>query len=98
MNGFVKCHPQQVDHLMPVKDSADRDKFARDPISFVRENVLELGYEHVLLFEGDLFKYKKIFNEFKYLECERTKNSSFLALGSNRARGDLLIYCKNKND
>lgn len=95
MHGFVKCHPKQVDHLMPSKESADRDEFSRDPIGFVRDNVLAPGYEHVILFEGDLSKYAQLFNEFSYVECERAENSSFLAIGSNRARGDLLIYCKD---
>ena len=95
MHGFVKCHPKQVDHLIPSLESADRDEFSRDPIGFVRNNVLLPGYEHVILFEGDLPKYAQLFHEFSYAECERAENSSFLAVGSNRARGDLLIYCKD---
>ena len=91
---FLKCHPGVVDELMPVEESEARDHFNRDPKSFVMERVIAEGYTHLVLFEGDLEGYADLITSAGYEECGRVYNSSILAVGSNKRRGDLLIYCK----
>lgn len=83
---FLKCHPRQVDELMPESESRDRDDYSRDPREFVKSKVL--GYKYIVLYGKDVH----LLNNSAYRECGRSSNS-LLAIGSNRHRGDLLIYC-----
>ena len=92
---FIKCHPRIVDELMPIEDSSSRDQFSNDPLKFIKENVIEKHFTHLILFEKDLQKYLNILNENYYKECGRAGNSSILPIGSKKLRGDLLIYCKS---
>lgn len=85
---FLKCHPKAVDDVMPVEESAARDQFNKDPKGFLKDRVIEEGYNHLILYESDLNSYVDLFTG-KYEECARVETSLLL-----KRRGDLLIYCK----
>lgn len=84
---FVKCHPRQVDSVMPPEDSKSRDEF--------NFHALLGKFDLFVLFEGHLAQYAQEFKNYNYVECERSINSSSLSFGSNKHRGDLLIYCRS---
>lgn len=86
---FVKCHPKSVDGLMPKEESEARDRFQNDPVTFIESDVIGRGYTHLVLYESNLGNHISQF----YVECARVNNSRF-AIGSNKGRGDLLIYCR----
>lgn len=90
--GFVKCHPREVDAVMPRDESDARDRFEKDPGAFIESDVIGRGYAHLVLFESNLRDYSDLISQL-YVECARVDNS-LLAIGSNKRRGDLLIYCK----
>lgn len=86
---FLKCHPGAVDELILKEESEERDHFNRDPIGFVKDEVIGAGYNHLILYESDVEKYRDLFTSKSYEECSRVKSSKII-----KRRGDLLIYCK----
>lgn len=90
---FVKCHPTAVDEVMPPSESEARDHFQRDPLDFLKRHVIDQGFTHIILFEGDLPKYEASFQD-TYDLCARSSKPLIPRIGGSRARGDALIYCK----
>ena len=93
LSEFIKCHPKVVDEVMPPEDSEARDHFQYDPLEFVKSKVIEKGFTHIILFEGELYKYESLLSV-NYSLCARSSKPLIPRTGGSRARGDALIYCK----
>lgn len=91
---FVKCHPTAVDEVMPSAESEARDQFQRDPAAFLKHHVIDQGFTHIVVFEGDLAKYETTLQS-TYELCARSSKPLIPRTGGSRARGDALIYCKH---